>query len=246
MKDTFSKWSLFFLFIVLTLVFPGLSLAQGNTATILRVIDGDTLEVSLNGQKERVRLIGVDTPEVYESEKLHRDAERTSKDVKTIKELGARASAFTKSLARKGERVKLEYDWQKRDKYGRLLAFVWLFDGRMLNETIICAGYGNAYTAFPFKQEYIDRFLACQRVAVGEGRGLWEKVASPETPPAPPSPLVPEIPSESYEIRGNKRSMIYHIFGCPNYDDISSQNRAIFKTEEEANKAGYRKAKNCP
>jgi len=133
-------------------------------AQIIRIIDGDTMEVSINGQKEKVRLIGVDTPEIHESQKLHRDAQRTGKDEKTIRELGAKASSFAKSLVKKGDLVRLEYDWDKRDKYDRILAFVWLEDGRMLNETIICSGYGNAYTLFPFKQEYMDRFLACHRM----------------------------------------------------------------------------------
>ena len=129
-----------------------------------RVVDGDTLVLS---NDERVRLIGVDTPEVHESAKLYRDAERTEQDVTTIRALGKQASAFTKSLIPSGTQVRLEYDQQPRDKYNRLLAFVWLPDGRMVNETIICEGYANAYTRYPFKQEYyIDRFRACERQAL--------------------------------------------------------------------------------
>jgi micrococcal nuclease len=74
-------------------------------ATIVRVVDGDTLEVKLNDQKEKVRLIGVDTPEKFESGKLHRDAARSGQDEKTIRALGERASDFTKSLVKRGDAV---------------------------------------------------------------------------------------------------------------------------------------------
>jgi micrococcal nuclease len=74
--------------------------------TIKRVIDGDTL---LLGNGERVRLIGVDTPEVHGSNKLQRDAERTQTDIATIRRLGQKSSAFVKKVVQ-GKRVRLEYD----------------------------------------------------------------------------------------------------------------------------------------
>jgi endonuclease YncB( thermonuclease family) len=63
----------------------------------VRIVDGDTLEIKLNDQKEKVRLIGVETPEKFESDKLHRDAARTGQDEATIRGLGERASDFTKA-----------------------------------------------------------------------------------------------------------------------------------------------------
>jgi len=80
--------------------------SQDNHYRVKRVVDGDILLLT-NG--ERVRLIGVDTPEVHESKKLYRDAERTGRDIKTIKALGKKASAFTKSVVDRKE-VRLEYD----------------------------------------------------------------------------------------------------------------------------------------
>jgi micrococcal nuclease len=74
-----------------------------DTATIIRVVDGDTLEITLQGQPEKVRLIGIDTPGKFESDKLHRDAARTGQDKKTIRALGERASDFTKSLVKRGD-----------------------------------------------------------------------------------------------------------------------------------------------
>jgi micrococcal nuclease len=120
-----------FLVVLLLALFSALPAFAKDPATIVRVVDGDTLEVKLNGQKEKIRLIGVDTPEKFESDKLHRDAARTDQNEKTIRALGERASDFTKSLVKRGDTVQLEYDQQLRDKYQRLLAFVWLSDGRM-------------------------------------------------------------------------------------------------------------------
>jgi micrococcal nuclease len=209
---------------------------QGEWRTVERVVDGDTFV--LNGG-ERLRLIGVDTPEVHESEKLRRDAERSGHDVGTIIALGKQASAFTKSLAPPGTQVRLEFDQQPRDRYGRLLAFVWLPDGRMLNETIVCEGYGNAYTRYPFKQEYMDRFRACEHSAREQGRGLWAEDALALTVPAPSA-------AATGDVRGNQRSKIYHLPNCPNYNDVSPANSVVFTTETAAQEAGYRKAKNCP
>jgi len=136
--------------------------------TVKRVVDGDTL---LLKEGQRVRLIGVDTPEVHISKKLYRDAERSGRDIKTIRELGKRASDFVKSLVKPGDRIRLEYDWQKVDKYGRILAYVYLEDGTFLNAEIIKKGYGNAYTRFPFK--YMDEFRGYEREARENKKGLW-------------------------------------------------------------------------
>ena len=100
-----------------------------DSALVSRVVDGDTLTIQINGKAEKVRLVGVDTPELHESDKLHRDAQRSGQDTATIQALGRQASDFVKTLVRSGDRISLEYDQQQRDKYGRLLAFVRLADG---------------------------------------------------------------------------------------------------------------------
>jgi micrococcal nuclease len=140
--------------------------------TIKRVVDGDTF-LLVNG--ERVRLIGVDTPEVHESDKLQRDAERTQTDIETIRRLGRKSSAFVKKMVR-GKRVRMEYDQANaaighRDRYGRTLAYVFLEDGTFLNAEIVRQGYGVAYTKYPFK--YADEFRKYERAAREKGRGLW-------------------------------------------------------------------------
>jgi micrococcal nuclease len=120
------------------------------------VIDGDT--IILNGN-ERVRLIGVNTPGIKHPQ---RPAEYFGKE----------AAAFTKRMV-EGKKVRLEYDWQREDKYGRTLAYVYLADGTFLNAEIIKQGYGFAYTRFSFK--YLDEFREYEREARENNSGLWKK-----------------------------------------------------------------------
>lgn len=135
---------------------------------ISRVVDGDTLKLSNN---DRVRLIGVDTPEVFYSEKLLRDAKRSHKDIKSIQALGERASEFTKSLCR-DKRVRLEFDVAKRDRYGRLLAYVYLEDGTFVNAKILEEGFGQVMT-IPPDVKYADKFLKLEKEARDNRKGLW-------------------------------------------------------------------------
>jgi micrococcal nuclease len=127
---------------------------SGNWRTVVRVVDGDTLE--LDGE-ERVRLIGVDTPETVHPNK-------------PVERFGKEASAFTRRMA-EGRRVRLEFDQELRDRYNRTLAYVYLDDGMFLNAEIIRQGYGHAYTRFPFK--YFEEFRAYEREARAQRRGLW-------------------------------------------------------------------------
>jgi micrococcal nuclease len=139
-------------FLILTLSF---SLSHAQTYIVKRVVDGDTL-LLING--ERVRLIGVDTPETKHPEK-------------PVERFGREAYLFTKKMV-EGKKVRLEYDWQRRDKYNRILAYVYLMDGTFLNAEIIRQGYGFAYVKYPFK--YLDEFRQYQRGAMENRRGLWK------------------------------------------------------------------------
>ena len=154
----------------------GLKAAPHSTATVShdsffsvkRVVDGDTLKLSDN---QKVRLIGVDTPEFYYSDKLLRDVKRSRLDVNTIREFGRQASDFTKSLC-KGKRVRLEFDAEKRDKYDRLLAYVYLEDGTFVNARILEEGYGQVMT-IPPNVKYAEYFLKLQKKARENNKGLW-------------------------------------------------------------------------
>ena len=128
------------------------------SATCIRAVDGDTIIVDIAGVKERVRLIGVDTPE-------------TKHPRKPVQHFGKEAYNFTWRMA-EGKKVRLEFDQNQRDKYKRLLAYVYLEDGTFLNAEIVKQGYGHAYTKFPFK--YINEFRQYEREARIRKRGLWK------------------------------------------------------------------------
>lgn len=136
---------------------------------VVKVVDGDTLKLSSG---EKVRLIGIDTPEAYYGDKLVRDSKRSGKDVKTIMALGRKASAFTKDLCL-NKRVRLEYDAEKRDRYGRSLAYVFLEDGTFINAKIIEEGYAQIMT-IPPNVKYAGQFQALERIARKEMKGLWK------------------------------------------------------------------------
>jgi len=135
---------------------------------VKRVIDGDTLQLETG---ERVRLIGIDTPEMHESDKLYRDSRRTAQDIRTIKELGRHAYEFTRKLV-EGKRVRLEFDVEKRDKYKRMLAYVYLADGTFVNAKVIEEGYASLMT-IPPNVKYADLFLKLYQEARTARRGLW-------------------------------------------------------------------------
>lgn len=125
-------------------------------ATVTRVVDGDTAEISPSVEGlSTVRLIGVDTPETHSGTQPY----------------GSEASDFTRRNL-EGKEVSLELDVQKVDPYGRLLAYVYLPDGGMFNETLVEEGYAQVAT-FPPNVKYTDRFLEAQRQARAANRGLW-------------------------------------------------------------------------
>lgn len=113
--------------------------------SVTRVIDGDTIEVDYNGTLEKVRLIGVDTPE-----SVHPDSSKNTEE-------GILASDYTKAKL-EGKQVELEFDVQQRDQYGRLLAYVWV-DGLMYNKTLLEDGVANLAT-YPPNVKYVDEFTA--------------------------------------------------------------------------------------
>ena len=143
------------------LLFLYVSCSNPQILICARVVDGDTIILSNN---ERVRLIGVDTPE-------------TKHPQKPVEYFGKEATAFTNRMVG-GKVVKLRYDQQRRDKYGRLLAYVYLVDGTFLNAEIIKQGYGYAYTKFPFK--YMEEFRQYEKEAREAKRGLWADKPSKE------------------------------------------------------------------
>ncbi len=142
--------------------------------TVTRIVDGDTLKVFYLGSEERIRLIGIDTPESRVNKKTKRDAKRSGQDIKTIIEMGKRATEYVESLVAPGDLITIEFDEQKRDRYGRLLGYAYLSNGKMLNEEIVKAGYANVMT-IPPNVKYKDWFLRAYKQARKKKRGLWSK-----------------------------------------------------------------------
>jgi micrococcal nuclease len=123
--------------------------------------DGDTIGVDMNGRLEKIRMIGVDTPETH----------HPSKPVQCF---GQAASDFTKRIVeQQGSAVRLTADplSSNRDRYDRLLRYVHLRDGTLLNQRIIEEGYGFAYTQFIFSKS--NAFRVSQKAARDDNRGLW-------------------------------------------------------------------------
>lgn len=141
---------------------PAQDLLQENQPGLYRVQkfdDGDTVMVDMNGVEEKIRMIGVDTPE-------------TKDPRKAVQCFGQAASDFTKQLIG-DQSIRLEADPlnTNRDRYNRLLRYVYLADGRLVNAELIKQGYGFAYTGFPFTKA--DEFRQLQTEARQHNRGLW-------------------------------------------------------------------------
>ena len=127
-------------------------------AKVQRVVDGDTFVASVNGRRERVRVIGVDTPESV-------DPNRPDEP------FGEEASDFAKHYL-DGETVRMAGDVEPRDRYGRMLAYVWLADGTFWNALLAAEGYAQQLT-IPPNVTYADLFRRLVGEARRENRGLW-------------------------------------------------------------------------
>lgn len=127
-------------------------------ATVTEVVDGDTVVVALpDGRTETVRLLGVDTPET-----VHPD--------EPVECYGPEASAFTHARL-DGRAVRLEKDREVRDRYGRLLAYVYV-DGVRVNDQLLALGYARLLV-IPPNQAHARALLAAELDARSAGRGLW-------------------------------------------------------------------------
>ena len=126
-------------------------------AAVVRVVDGDTIHVRLGERVEKVRYIGVNTPELHHPTRGE--------------EPGGREAADVNRRLVAGKRVRLELDVQARDRYGRLLAYVWV-GSVMVNAELVRLGYAQVMT-IPPNVRHQQRFVALAREAREAGRGLW-------------------------------------------------------------------------
>jgi endonuclease YncB( thermonuclease family) len=133
---------------------------QPANATIVRVIDGDTVDATIDGHDERVRLIGIDTPE-------------TKKPDTPVQCFGPEASAYADSLLPAGTRVRIERDVEARDDYGRLLGYVYRSSDQLfVNLAIVAGGYARPLT-IPPNTTYATDFVQAAHDAEAADLGLW-------------------------------------------------------------------------
>lgn len=210
---------------------------------VTRVIDGDTIEIEGG---ERIRYIGIDTPETVDPRK-------------PVQCLGVEASRKNKELV-EGKEVRLEKDITDKDKYGRLLRYVWI-GGALINLELVKQGFAQSYS-YPPDVKYQDDFVKAEREARDAKRGLWDACQQVDAPSAvtlvvplpPPQTETNTVvaPLTSCVIKGNINSsgeMIYHLPGCSSYNVTKideSRGERWFCSESEALAAGWRKALNCP
>jgi micrococcal nuclease len=133
---------------------------------VQRVVDGDTL---LLASRDRVRLLGVDTPESVAPDR-------------PVEPFGEAAAEFTRRRV-EGQRVRLGYDKERIDRFGRHLAYVYLEDGTMLNEELIRAGLSKAQLQYPYRAAMKRRFRAAEAEAREARRGLWSASSEQTRPP---------------------------------------------------------------
>ncbi len=127
--------------------------------TVTRVVDGDTIVIDMNGTSEKIRMIGVDTPETKDPDE-------------PVQCYGQEASSFTtRTLLGKSVRLTTDKSSDNRDRYGRLLRYVYTQDNELFEEMLISQGYGFAYTSFPFGK--MSEFSKLQTQAQTAKVGLW-------------------------------------------------------------------------
>lgn len=198
---------------------------------VMRVVDGDTAVVQMpDGTSEKVRFIGVDTPE-------------STNEVETF---GPEASAYT-STALTGRTVYLETDVELRDTYGRLLAHVWLevpqqvtdetVRAHLFNAHLVLSGYANLMT-IPPNVKYVDYLRTYESEARQRNAGLWSPVSIVPAAPSAPAPT-----TGSYI--ANRNTGKFHHSYCGSVDQMNPANKVPYATREQAVSAGYVPCKNC-
>lgn len=206
------------------------------------VVDGDTLRVSVNGTTERLRIIGIDAPELRGNECYAQKS----------------ASRMQSLIQSKDVRIVADQTQDDRDRYDRILRHVWTLDGKNVALELVAAGLATEYTysrAYAGQAEYRE----AEATALQQGLGLWGAcdvpgvVAAPAPSPTAIAPFAPHPaapdPAEQCVIKGNinrEGEKIYHVPSGRSYEDTiinEGNGERWFCTEQEAVEAGWRKAK---
>ncbi len=190
------------------LLFTNLLMAKDYV--VKKVIDGDTIQLDSG---ETVRYTGIDAPELFRKEG---GAEFYASE----------AARYNKKLVFM-KKVRLEFDVEKKDQYGRLLAYVFVKDV-FVNAELVKHGYAKAYIKPP-NEKYKNLLLANQKKAMDEDKGLWQER---------------KRDTETFYV-GNKRTYTLHRPNCKLADKISDKNRIVFRNRMDAIKIGYKLCRQC-
>lgn len=182
----------------------------GEWAAVRRVADGDTIELA---DGRLVRYLGIDAPEID-----HKAG--------TAQPFGFEARARNREWVG-SRRVRLDYDVERFDAYGRTLAYVFLPEGAMVNENLLSEGLAVCLAKAP-NVKYADRLLRAQRQAMESRRGIWRDWR--------------EAPGRAI---GNRNSRRFHRDGCPEARRIAHRNRIVFSKQWDAYWAGYSPSREC-
>ncbi|ART77373.1 nuclease [Sutcliffiella horikoshii] len=205
---------------------------------LVRVIDGDTIKVIINNKEENIRFLLVDTPETNHPR------------MDGPQPFGPEAKEFMEEFM-EGGKIEIELDVSERDHYGRILAYVYV-NGVSAQEELLKRGLARVAYIFPPNTRYVDTYQAIQEKAQAEGIGIWsvenyaqedgfypEYVEDPDLKaPTEENPV-----TDNCTVKGNISSSgekIYHVETGAYYDRTIPEE--CFNTEQEAQKAGYRKS----
>jgi micrococcal nuclease len=200
----------FWILSFLALLFWDASASAGKWVTVTRVADGDTVEL---GYGRRVRYIGLNAPEI-------------NHELNTAEPFGFEARDCNAALVG-SSKIRLEFDVERFDAYGRSLAYVFLPDKSLVNEKLLQEGLAYCYYKMP-NVKYADRLLQAQRDAMQAQRGIWKDGRDKEG-----------------RYVGNRNSRRLHLADCPEVNRISPRNRIVFLTRWDAFWAGYSPSKEC-
>lgn len=243
---------IFLLLFTPALIFPCPALARTAYGRVVKVFDGDTLLIRVQGKDEHVRLREIDAPEVTYRRKIGQEP------------WGKRARIAAEStVRRKDVRLEIE-DREERDKYHRLLAYVFC-GSRFLNAEMVRSGNAFFYSG-PFQGRYAAELQRAEERAREDHAGVWDRknglaerpqdfrrrtqrseglfsrlmrvFRGGETRPRNSSFQDAAVPEN--KIVGNRRSMIYHLPGSANAARVGPRNRVFFDSAEQAEKAGFR------
>jgi len=204
-------------------------------AFVINVVDGDTIDVLIDGREFRLRYIGIDTPETVDPRR-------------PVECFGREASERNRELV-EGITVGLERDVSETDQFGRLLRYVWA-NGEMVNAALVEEGYASSST-FPPDVRYAELFAALETQARAHNRGLWGPAcATPEASPPETGAECDYSDTSEPVIKGNislnTGEKIYHVPGGEFYDQTvisEAKGERWFCTEAGAIAAGWRKSK---